>query len=215
MGSSSRRVGISSRTAKMKLLVLLFIAAAFAEPAPEGNADPEAGADPAAWYYSGYYGHPYSYYGYRAYSPYYYGGYYGYPYTYGYRYWKRDAEQPAAPAAPQYKKRAAEDEPAAAATAPLLYSGYYPYAYHYPYHTGYTYTYPVATHVVKPYSYYANSGGAVHIVKREAAEEAGPKADADPAAWYGGYYGYPYSYGGYYGYPYHHRGYYGYYGWGK
>jgi len=46
-------------------------------------------------------------------------------------------------------------------------------------------------------------------------EEAGPSAEADPAAWYGGYYGYgrPY-YGGYYGgyYGYGHRYGYGYYG---
>jgi len=44
------------------------------------------------------------------------------------------------------------------------------------------------------------------------ADEAGPNAEADPAAWYGGYYGYPYrgyyGYGGYYGHGYG----YGYYG---
>jgi len=42
--------------------------------------------------------------------------------------------------------------------------------------------------------------------------QAGPNAEADPAAWYGGYYGYPYrgyyGYGGYYGHGYG----YGYYG---
>merc|ERR1711997_164621 len=42
--------------------------------------------------------------------------------------------------------------------------------------------------------------------------EKGPNAEADPAAWYGGYYGYPYrgyyGYGGYYGHGYG----YGYYG---
>jgi len=45
-----------------------------------------------------------------------------------------------------------------------------------------------------------------------AQEDAGPSAEADPAAWYGGYYGYPYrgyyGYGGYYGHGYG----YGYYG---
>merc|ERR1712010_394042 len=62
---------------------------------------------------------------------------------------------------------------------------------------------PLHTHaaVVKPYTYYANSGGAVHIVKkREAEAEAEPEAEADPQAWYA-YSGYhPYAYGRHYGY---------------
>ena len=38
---------------------------------------------------------------------------------------------------------------------------------------------------------------------------AEPEADANPDAWYGGYYGYPYSSYGYYGYyPYRHYGHY-------
>merc|ERR1711862_994559 len=61
-----------------------------------------------------------------------------------------------------------------------------------------------------------NSGGAVHVVKREAEAEPEAKAEADPWTAYG--YGYPaYGYGRYYGgYA---RGYYGgyygrgYYGW--
>merc|ERR1711944_300834 len=99
------------------------------------------------------------------------------------------------------------------------YAGYYPYTYGYgyPYHT-YNHV-PVVkaaveekadeeTEAVKPYTYYANSGGAVHIVKREAEAEA----DADPKSWYGyaGYhpytYGYRYGhYGGYYPYSYGYR----------
>merc|ERR1712098_563023 len=41
-------------------------------------------------------------------------------------------------------------------------------------------------------SYYANSGGAVRIVKREAEAAAEPEADA--AYYYGGYYHHPYAY---------------------
>merc|ERR1711994_938765 len=163
--------------AKMKFLaVLLLVALAYAEPeaAPDAKADAEA----APWYY-GYYGHP-GYYGRR------WGGYYGwggYPYAYGY--WKRDAEQQ------QMVKREAEEEEAKPA---MLYAGYYghypttlhygvagyPYAHH-PYalaHPAVTYAAPVApTVAVKPYTYYANSGGAVHIVKRDA--EAKPEAEAE------------------------------------
>merc|ERR1712077_40687 len=76
-------------------------------------------------------------------------------------------------------------------THPYHYGGYaYPYAYNYA---------PVAHAVVKPYTYYANSGGAVHIVKKREAE-AEPEAEADPQAWYA-YSGYhPYAYGHHYGY---------------
>ena len=59
---------------------------AFAEP----ESTPEAGADPAADAWYGYYGHGYGY-GHRYYGGY--GGYYGgYPYGYGYYRGKRDAE---------------------------------------------------------------------------------------------------------------------------
>merc|ERR1712043_50414 len=154
----------------------------------------------------------------------------GYPYSYGYRYWKRNAEEQAQPEYDQYQKRDAEEE---AAKPAMLYAGYYghypstlhygvagyPYAHH-PYalaHPAVTYAHPAVvapTVAVKPYTYYANSGGAVHIVKREAESnpEAAPAADADAEAapYYYGYYGHPYRYGGYYG------GYGGYYGrrWG-
>merc|ERR1711914_46275 len=56
---------------------------------------------------------------------------------------------------------------------------------------------PVASPVVQKAGYYANSGGAVHIVKREAEADA----DADAAYYYSGYRS-PYVYGfnhGYYG----------------
>merc|ERR1711988_1383821 len=53
--------------------------------------------------------------------------------------------------------------------------------------------YNTAPVVAKAASYYANSGGAVHVVKRDA--DAEPTADADADALYG-YYGYarPYAY---------------------
>merc|ERR1711988_119988 len=84
------------------------------------------------------------------------------------------------------------------------------YAAHYPYYgyAGLHYPYALAHHaLVKPYTYYANSGRAIHIVKRDA--EASPDADAEasPESLYAGYYGaYPTTYhyglagyGGYYG----------------
>merc|ERR1711899_49949 len=61
-------------------------------------------------------------------------------------------------------------------------------------------------------AYYANSGGAVHIVKREA--DAKADADADAAYYYSGYH-HPYAYSGfrrfYGGFPYtaYNRGYFG------
>merc|ERR1719309_647229 len=59
------------------------------------------------------------------------------------------------------------------------------------------YTYGVGSLAYAP-RYYANSGGAVHIVKRDAEAEAEPAADADAdAALYG------YHYGGYRGVGYH------------
>merc|ERR1711884_366194 len=143
------------------------------------------------------------------------GGYYGYGgYPYAYGYWKRDAEEQP----DQMVKREAEEGDAKPA---MLYAGYYghypttlhygvagyPYAHH-PYalaHPAVTYAAPVApTVAVKPYTYYANSGGAVHIVKRDAEAKPEAEAEASPESWYYGYYGHPYRWGGYY------RGYYGY-----
>merc|ERR1711941_91574 len=78
----------------------------------------------------------------------------------------------------------------------------YPYTHH-PYalaHPAVTYAAPVApTVAVKPYTYYANSGGAVHIVKRDAEAKPEAEAEASPESWYYGYYGHPYRWGGYYG----------------
>merc|ERR1712095_254837 len=86
---------------------------------------------------------------------------------------------------------------------PYAYSNYYGYGY--PYNYGYRYLWKRDAEADgKPVSYYANSGGAVHIVKRDA--EANPEADAQ--YYYGRYYGYARPYG-YYGYPY------GRYYWGK
>merc|ERR1711962_808534 len=68
----------------------------------------------------------------------------------------------------------------------------------------------VAAPVVPTAGYYANSGGAVHIVKREADADA----DADAAYYYSGYH-HPYAYSGfrrfYGGFPYtaYNRGYFG------
>merc|ERR1712226_1653965 len=85
------------------------------------------------------------------------------PYTYGYGY-------------PYYQQvveaKAAEVKKPVVYTHPYYYGGYaglhYPYAYNYA---------PVAHTVVKPYTYYANSGGAVHVVKKREAEA---EAEADP-----------------------------------
>merc|ERR1712036_127473 len=92
------------------------------------------------------------------------------------------------------EKAAEETETKPVVVAPYTYAGYHPYTYGY---------HPYAYNYVKPYTYYANSGGAVHIVKKREAEA---EAEADPNAWYGyaGYHPYTYGYGyGYYG------GYYG------
>jgi len=214
----------------MKFLALLLLVA-LAHAEPESAPDAEADAEAAPWYY-GYYGHPGYYGGWGGYYGRRWGGYYGYGYPYRY-WWKRDAEPDQHP----IQKREAEE---AEAKPALLYAGYYghypttlhygvagyPYAHH-PYalaHPAVTYAAPVApTVAVKPYTYYANSGGAVHIVKRDAeagypyAAEAGPnpganpEAEASPESYYYGYYGHPYRWGGYYG-----RGWGGYYGhrWG-
>merc|ERR1711963_294056 len=112
-------------------------------------------------------------------------------------------------AAVAFAKPEAEADPAVLYANAYYAYPYAHYAYGYPYahtyaaytHAPVTYTAPVA---YKPYTYYANSGGAVHIVKRDAE----PKADADAQYYYGRYYGYARPYG-YYGYPY------GRYYWGK
>ena len=171
-----------------QLVVFALFAAAAAEP--------EAEADPW-YYYSGYAG-------------------YHHPYTYGYGYPYYQYVVPTVKAADEKVEEevveAKEVKKPVVYTHPYYYGGYaglhYPYAYNYA---------PVAHTVVKPYTYYANSGGAVHIVKKREAE-AEPEAEADPNAWYGYGYGYrpywgygyrsgyyhPYSYGYWGGY----RGYY-------
>jgi len=95
--------------------------------------------------------------------------------------------------------------------APVVYNT----AVHHPltaYHAGvYAAGLPVA-------GYYANSGGAVHVVKREADADATADADADADPYYGYYgynYGYPYAgYRAYAGYPYGYRAAWGYPYWG-
>lgn len=133
---------------------------------------------------------------------------------------------------------AVEEKKPVVYTHPFAYGGYAasPYAHgvyaaspyaHYNYAPV---TYSAHHGLVKPYAYYANSGGAVHAVhKREA--EAAPEANADPEAWYSAYSGYgypraynygaygrysPYTYGGYGGYSGYsaYRGYGGYGGYG-
>merc|ERR1712004_552118 len=188
------------------VLALLFLAGlAFAEP--EG----EASADPAADAYYGYYGL-----GYGRYYGGYYGGYYGYP-RYGYGYYGR-------------KKR--EADPAVLATthaAPAVvpHLGYglgLGYAYGAPLLHGAAPALTYAHHVGYPYAY-GHLGGyyglpllAAKPAEEPAAVEARKKreaeAEADPEAWYYGYYGH--GYGGYYGLGYgrYYGGYYGYPGYG-
>merc|ERR1711922_33796 len=95
--------------------------------------------------------------------------------------------------------------------APVVYSGVHHAAVAAPV------VYNTAAHVAAPVvhtaRYYANSGGAVHIVKREA--DAKADADADAAYYYSGYHN-PYAYSGfrrfYGGFPYtaaYNRGYFG------
>merc|ERR1712137_1278074 len=99
----------------MKVLVILcLVALAYAAP----EAEPEADAAADAWYSYYGYGHP-GYYG--GYGGYYGSRYYGYPgYGYGYRYWKRDAEEQHPVA-----KREAESDPKAEADPAVLYSSVY------------------------------------------------------------------------------------------
>merc|ERR1712126_238014 len=192
---------ISTLNTNMKLFIIaaVLIASVFSEP--------EAEADPNAWYASyGYAGFPY--YGYGsglayagAYAPYTYGayGYAGYPYAAGYNGY-------ALGAAHLIGKRSADAD--ADAKPWLAYANYgyagYPYAY-----AG-AYGYPYGAYGLG-YNGYA-LGGAHFIGKRSA------DAEAKPEAWYGaygyGYSGYPYGYSGYpYGYGY--AGYPYAYGYGK
>merc|ERR1712203_1239658 len=164
---------ISTLNTNMKFFIIaaVLVASVFAEP--------EAEADPNAWYASyGYAGFPY--YGYGsglayagAYAPYTYGayGYAGYPYAAGYNGY-------ALGAAHLIGKRSADAD--AEAKPWLAYANYgyagYPYAY-----AG-AYSYPYATYGL---GYNGYALGAHYIGKRS--------AEAKPESWYG--YGYaPYSY---------------------
>jgi len=122
----------------MKFLVVLALFAAAA-------AEPEAEADPYYFYANGYNGYALGHH---------------YPYTYGYGYPYHSYYLPTAikPAEKKVEEVPAVEEKKAAVTAPYV---YHPYVYNY---APYVYNHAV----VKPYTYYANSGGAVHIVKREA-----------------------------------------------
>merc|ERR1712018_786287 len=132
---------------------------------------------------------------------------YGYhhPYTYG-------AYAPyAVPAVHSAAVKSVVETPAEVKTtvhaAPVVYSGLHHAAVAAP--VVYNTAAHVAAPVVRTAGYYANSGGAVHIVKREAEAEA----DADAAYYYSGYH-HPYAYSGfrrfYGGFPYaYNRGYFG------
>merc|ERR1712126_636141 len=165
-----------SKESTMKSFAFVCLFAA-AYAAPAADADAEA--DPALLYSSlGYgYHHPYTY---GAYAPY------------------------AVPAVHSAAVKSVVETPAEVKTtvhaAPAVYNTAVaaPVVYNTAAH--------VAAPVVHTAGYYANSGGAVHIVKREAEAEA----DAD-AAYYSGYH-HPYAYSGfrrfYGGFPYaYNRGY--------
>merc|ERR1712131_365358 len=153
-------------TMKSFAFVCLF-AAAYAAPA----ADADAEADPALLYSSlGY------------------GGYTGYPYTYG-------AYAPYVAAVPAVHSAAVKsvvETPAEVKTtvhaAPVVtYNAVHPASpvvYNTAAHVASPVVYnTVAAPVVQKAGYYANSGGAVHIVKREAEADA----DADASYYYSGY----------------------------
>merc|ERR1712241_1074832 len=171
-------MGTQSKESTMKsfAFVCLF-AAAYAAPA----ADADAEADPALLYsslgYTGYH-HPYTY---GAYAPY----------------------VAAVPAVHSAAVKSVVETPAEVKTtvhaAPVV-------TYNAVHHATPVVTYNTAAHVASPVvqyntvaapvvqtaGYYANSGGAVHIVKREADAEA----DADAVYYYSGYRS-PYVYGAY------------------
>ena len=137
----------------MQLVVLALVAAAYAEPEAEANAEAEP------WWYSNYgYASPY-YSGYRyGYSPYYNWG--------GYRYlWKRDAEAEAQPEAD------AEAEPWW--YSHYGYGGYRGYAS--PYWNRYAYAY-------SPYYNYGGYGGYRYLWKRDAEAQPEADAEANPEA---------------------------------
>merc|ERR1712045_392648 len=167
---------ISTLITNMKFFIIaaVLIASVFAEP--------EAEADPNAWYASyGYSGFPYAGYGYGglAYAGLGYNGY--------------------ALGAHYIGKRSADSD--AEAKPWLAYANYgyagYPYAAYAGAYGAYPYAYGLG------YNGYALGGA--HLIGKRSAE-----AEAKPEAWYGayGYGAYPYSYG--YGYPYAYGGYYGY-----
>jgi len=210
---------------KFVLALLFLVGLAFAEP------ESDASADAAADAYYGYYGLGYGYGGY-------YGGYYGYPRYYGYYGRKKREADPAvlatthaAPAVvphlgyglglgyaygapllhgavPHTYTVAHKDATVtpgkvevAVKSAPLVYAAH-PYAYG---HLGGYYGLPLLA--AAPAA--AEEPAAVEARKKREAE-----AEADPEAWYYGYYGH--GYGGYYGLGYgrYYGGYYGYPGYG-
>merc|ERR1719325_203002 len=95
--------------------------------------------------------------------------------------------------------------------------GYSGYPFYNKYQTAYPMTFnnaqfvqqPYNGHFMRPYNYnryYANSGGAVHIVKREAEADSEADAEANPESWYNGVYSHPYQHQGFYnGYAYGQR----------
>jgi len=205
----------------MKFLVILSLVA-FVACEPESEAKPES----ESWYgfnypsfYRGYSGYPF-YNHQSAYPTTYnhamtarfvqpYNGYFVQPY----RYFKREAE--------------ADSEANSEADAESWYYGYgYPSAFQqgysgYPFYNKYQTAYPMTFnnaqfvqqpyngHFMRPYNYnryYANSGGAVHIVKREAEADSEADAEANPESWYNGVYSHPYQHQGFYnGYTYGQR----------
>merc|ERR1719367_957738 len=201
----------------MKFLVILSLVA-FVACEPESEAKPES----ESWYgfnypsfYRGYSGYPYQY---------------AYPTTYNYAMTARFVQpyngqfvQPY-----RYFKREADSEADSEADAESWYYGFgYPSTFQqqgysgYPFYNNYQTTYPMTFntarfvqqpykgHFMQPYNYnryYANSGGAVHVVKREAEADSEADAEASPESWYNGVYSHPYQHQGFYnGYTYGHR----------